>query len=107
MNQRRPPTVDARRPPPDGDAGLPLVRSSLVARAVPAHRLERLAVATAGYAAYVGTRVPPISAVGYAAAAVIVLPIALARVEWLPRRRQRRRVTSGSSTTSSPSSRTT
>lgn len=78
----------------------------LVALAVLTHRLEWLAVAVAGYVAYAGTRVPPISAVGYAVALVIVVVISLARAQRLPGRLQRRRVSRGSSTTSSPSSRT-
>ncbi len=79
----------------------------LVALAVLTRRLEWLAVAVAGYVAYAGTRVPPVSAVGYAVALVIVVVVALARAERLPGWSQRRRVSSGSSTTTSPSSRTT
>lgn len=56
----------------------------LVALAVMSRRLEWLAVAVAGYVAYAGTRVPPVSAVGYAVAAVVVIGVAL----W--RRRQAR-----------------
>lgn len=56
----------------------------LVALAVLARRLEWLAVPVAGYVAYAGTRVPPVSAVGYAMAAAVVIGVAI----W--RRRSRR-----------------
>lgn len=51
----------------------------LVALAVLSGRLEWLAVAVAGYVAYAGTRVPPVSAVGYAVAGTVVISVALWR----------------------------
>ena len=51
----------------------------LVALAVLSSRLEWLAVSVAGYVAYAGTRVPPVSAVGYAVAAAVVISASLWR----------------------------
>ena len=56
----------------------------LVALAVLSRRLEWLAVSIAGYVAYAGARVPPVSAVGYAVAGAVVISVAC----W--RRRQTR-----------------
>ena len=52
-------------------------------------RLEWLGVAVAGYVVYAGTRVPPVSAVGYAVAGAVVISVAV----W--RRRARNRPLAG------------
>lgn len=51
----------------------------LIVLAVLARRLEWLAVPVAGYVAYAGNLVPPVSAMGYAAAAAAVMSVALWR----------------------------
>jgi len=51
----------------------------LVGLAVLSGRLEWLAVSVAGYIAYSGTHVPPVSAVGYVSAFVVVISVALLR----------------------------
>lgn len=51
----------------------------LVALAVLARRLEWLSVPVAGYIAYAGSRVPPVSAVAYALAAAVVVIVAFRR----------------------------
>ena len=51
----------------------------LVALAVLSGRYEWLAVAVAGYVAYAGSRVPPVSTLGYAVAASVVVCVAIRR----------------------------